>query len=429
MSAALKLGQENLRKEAEVWRDLILRLKEGGQHITTTADDDRGDLLDIEAVADMLETSKLEVKLWHDNVTYSRSIVIAANPDTAVGFTGWLFLDEVGRMPNFRDVWEAAEPFAASNPHFKIRLATTPPPDDAHHSYEILAPPVDLDFPVNAQGNFYRSAAGILIHRVDAYDAAAGGIPIYDSETRQPLTPEAARKKAWDKTAWDRNFGCKFLRNTGQAAIPGVDIDHAQHRGRDQGVAVALFDTLPGAGPELEAMVRSVLPPDWARRLTGGPIGIGLDLATSDGKRSNPTSITVSEKLGDIVTRLILAFKSRDEKVTTQILDLIIRDIERANQRPKGLSIDGSNEIFFAQSVRTALLGRVRVTILKGGEHVTYQGTEPAVVRPGCPAFPPGRICGWPWSPYRSGRRPRRCSGRYFSRCWINCVCASTTPR
>jgi hypothetical protein len=375
MSAALKLGQENLRKEAEVWRDLIKKLKAQGQHITTSADNDRGDMLDVDAVADMLDASKLEVKLWHDNVTYSRSIVIAANPDTAVGFTGWLFLDEVGRMPNFRDVWEAAEPFAASNPQFKIRLATTPPPDDAHHSYEILAPPVELDFPVNAEGNFYRSAAGILIHRVDAYDAAAGGIPIYDSETRLPLTPEEAREKAWDKTAWDRNFGCKFLRNTGQAAIVGGDLDHAQHRGKNEGKAVAIFDTLPPAGHALEAMIRSVLPADWARRLTGGPIGMGLDPATSDGKKSNPSAITVSEKLGiDIVQRLVIAFKSADPDITKQILDIIISDIERVNKRPKGLSIDGSNEIFFARSIRTALAGRVRCTILKGGENIEYRG-------------------------------------------------------
>lgn len=396
MSAAIKLGQENLRKEAEIWRNLVGRLKTAGQHVTTTADDDRGQMIDADAVADMMEASKLEVKIWHDNVTYSRSIVIAANPDTAVGFTGWLFLDEVGRMPNFRDVWEAAEPFAASNPNFRIRLATTPPPDDSHHSYEILAPPVDQDFPINPAGNFYRSAAGILIHRVDAYDAAADGVPLYDSETREPITPENARAKAWDKTAWDRNFGCKFLRNTGQAAISSVDLDHAQRRGHEAGIAVALFDSLPDPGDALDAMVRSYLPPDWARRIEGHIIGLGLDLATSDKDKSNPSALTVTELRGDLIERLVLAFKSRDEAITTRIIDIVLDDLDRAGKRVRGLAIDGSNEVFFAQAIKRRFAGRVRVHIIKGGEKIRYKGEEVlAKIVLGnlyCNAFADGRI-------------------------------------
>lgn len=376
MSAAVKLGQENLRKEAEIWRGLVKSFREAGENLTTTADDDFGDMLDADAVADLMEHSKLEVKLWHDNATYSRSLVIAANPDTAVGFTGWLFLDEVGRMPNFRDVWEAAEPFAASNPQFRIRLATTPPPDDAHHSYEILAPPVGLEFPVNPDGNFYRSEAGILIHRVDAWDAAADGIPIYDSETREPITPEQAREKAWDKTAWDRNFGCQFLRNTGQAAISTTDLNHAQARGKDEGIAVAMFEQIPTDAGELDTMIRSYLPPDWARKIGGGQVGLGLDLATSDKERSNPSSLTVTEKRGDLITRLVFAFKSRDEFVTQRIVELVIEDLERAGKRAKGLSIDASNEVFFAQAVKRRLAGRIRVHLVKGGETMTYRGEK-----------------------------------------------------
>lgn len=376
MSAAIRLGQENTRKVGDVWRDLVRKLRIAGENVTTNADDDRGEMIDADAVQDMIESSKLEVKLWHDNATYSRALVIAANPDTAVGYSGWLFLDEVGRMALFRDVWEAAEPFASSNPDFRIRLATTPPPDDAHHSYEILAPPAGMDFPVNADGNFYRSEAGILIHRVDAWDAHAAGIPLYDSETREPVTPEESRAKAWDKTAWDRNFGCQFLRNTGQAAISATDMNHAQARGVDEGIAVAMFDQIPTNAAELDAMIRSYLPPDWARKCGGGQIGLGLDLATSDKERSNPSSLTVTEKRGDLVTRLVLAFKSRDEFVTQRIIETAIEDLERAGKRARGLSIDASNEVFFAQAVKRRLAGRIRVHLVKGGEKMTYRGEE-----------------------------------------------------
>lgn len=381
MSAAIRLGMENLRKEAEIWRKFVADLRQAGQHITTSADDDRGEMIDVDKVADMLDHSKLELKIWHDHVTYSRSIVIAPNPDTAVGFTGWLFLDEVGRMPNFREVWEAAEPFAASNPEFRIRLATTPPPDDSHYSYEILAPKLDEVFPVSPVGNFYRSEAGFLMHRLDAWDAQAAGIPIYDSETRQPISPEEARAKAWDRDAWDRNFGTKFLRNTGTAAITSADMQLAQSRGQEEdvGIGVALMEQLPQNSAELEALVRSYLPADWVQRIGRHRVGLGLDLATSDKVGSNPSALVVTEGVGRMrCERLVLAFKSRDEGVTTQIVEMMVADLRRAGiHNIAGLAIDSSNEVFFAQRLRKSLsrLG-IRVVLVAGGENVKHRGSE-----------------------------------------------------
>jgi hypothetical protein len=238
MSAALRLGMENIRKEAEVWRGVMQMMRKAansdGQYmITSVADNEDGDLLDIDAIADLFEHQKLEARLWHDNATYSRSIVIAPNPDTAVGFTGHLVLDEVGRMPNFKEVMEAAQPFVESNPAFLIRGATTPPQDDSHWSYELLAPASD-EFPVCRVGNFYRSQAGIMVHRLDAHDAHAAGVPLYDSETRAPITPDDARGKSLDKTAWDRNYGCRFVKG-GLAAISRTDLNHAAAKGAELG--------------------------------------------------------------------------------------------------------------------------------------------------------------------------------------------------
>lgn len=254
MSAALRLGQENIRKEAEVWRQVTSALREElagsreqGAKLTTSADDDHGRLLDVDAIADLFEHQKLETKLWFDNVTHSRSIVIAPNPDTAVGWTGHLILDEVGRMPEFREVWEAAEPFVASNPQFRIRGATTPPPDDMHYSYELLAPEnPDQVFPVNERGNFYTSQHGLPVHRVDAWDAYAAGVPIYDIKTREPLTPDQARAAAIDKDAWDRNFGCRFLKG-GTAALGLTELQHAMTAGKDMGIAVDVREELRAA--------------------------------------------------------------------------------------------------------------------------------------------------------------------------------------
>ena len=250
MSAALRLGMENIRKEAEVWRtgQQLMRAAataDGQYMMTSNADDDKGALLDVDAIADLFEHQKLEARVWHDNVTYSRSVVIAPNPDTAVGFTGHLILDEVGRMPNFKDVMEAALPFVDANPNFLIRGATTPPPDDAHHSYDLLAP-AEENFAVNPVGNFYRSISGVMVHRLDAYDAAAAGVPLYDRETRKPVTPEAARASSLDKTAWDRNYGCAFVKG-GSAAISRTDLMHAQLLGRGKCIGLNCTEIMSAA--------------------------------------------------------------------------------------------------------------------------------------------------------------------------------------
>lgn len=251
-SAALRLGMENILKEAEIWQQVTGKLRElaavSGNLVTTSADDDAGNLLDVDAIADMFEHQKLETRVWHSRTKYSRSMVVAPNPDTAVGWTGHVILDEVGRMPEFRDVFEAMEPIVSSQKNFKVRMATTPPPDDGHYSYELLAPPAESEgtFPVNPRGNWYTSRAGILVHRVDAWDCHAAGIPLYDLKTREVLTPEEHRARAVDKTAWDRNYGCGFIRG-GASAVSIAALMHAQAAGASEGTALRITEQLTAA--------------------------------------------------------------------------------------------------------------------------------------------------------------------------------------
>jgi len=250
-SAALRLGMENILKEAEVWRqvtDLLRRQSTAaGYQLTTSADGKKGELLDVDAIADLFEHQKLETRLWHSRTRYSRSMVVAPNPDTAVGWTGHVILDEVGRMPDFREVFEAMEPIVSSGQHYRVRMATTPPPDDAHYSYELLAPPPELSaFPVNPRGNWYTSRQGILVHRVDAFDGQAAGIPLYDLKSREKLTADEHRKRAVDKTAWDRNYGIKFVKG-GSAAISTASLYHAQAAGAAQGTGIHITEELSAA--------------------------------------------------------------------------------------------------------------------------------------------------------------------------------------
>jgi hypothetical protein len=229
ISASIVLGTEILLKEAQLWTRFIALYREAasaaGLKLESNADG-----LSIDDVADLFEHSKLETKLWHDRTTCSRSRVIAPNPDTAVGWTAHIIGDEVGRWPNAQEVFEAVIPFMRSNRNLKMRLATTPPPDDKHITFEWFLPPQD-EFPVNPVGNWFKSPAGIMTHREDAYDSYAAGVPIYHPDTGEEISPEEDRKLAADKAAWDRNHALKFIAG-GTAAVSLAALQRAMAAGR-----------------------------------------------------------------------------------------------------------------------------------------------------------------------------------------------------
>ncbi len=247
VSASIRLGEEFIRKEALIWQTVMSKFRQliaeqGQLQFKTNATNDAGEFLDIDAIADLFEHQKLETKIWHDRTTYSRSIVVAPNPDTAVGWTGDIFFDEFGRMPDFKDVLEACLPFMTSNPQFRMLGTSTPPPDDKHYSYELTVPQEET-FPVNPKGNWYKSQAGFMVHRVDAWDAEAAGIQMYDDTTGDPVTPNEHRALAFDKTAWDRNHGLRFIRG-GSAALALNVLHNAMVRGANLGIATDITEQI-----------------------------------------------------------------------------------------------------------------------------------------------------------------------------------------
>jgi hypothetical protein len=242
ISASVALGTEIVLKEAKIWSDILTILRgaadRAGLRLTSNVDG-----LDFDAVCDVFEHSKLETRLWHSNSVCSRSRVIAPNPDTAVGWTGYIVGDEVGRWPEAQGVFEAVLPFMDSNPEFALWLATTPPPDDKHYTFELFAPPSDAEFAVSPVGNWYRSAAGIMCHRVDAWDAHAAGVPLFHPETKQPVSPEEHRDMAFDKAAWDRNYALRFLAG-GTAAVSIAAIARAMATGKGACVGINITEAV-----------------------------------------------------------------------------------------------------------------------------------------------------------------------------------------
>jgi hypothetical protein len=242
ISAAIALGTEVLIKEAQSWQAHLKKLREIAAkkdlNFETNADD-----LPLDDFTEKFEASKIEAKLWHDRTTCSRTRVIAPNPATAVGWTGHILFDEFGRAPNCQDVIEAVEPFMESNPTFRLRYATTPPPDDKHYSYEMLSPPPGMEFEAKAEGNFYTSGMGLMVHRVDAWDAFKAGIWMHHPDTGAKITPEEHRSLAFDKTAWDRNYGVEFVAG-GTAALSLASIARAMAIGKGQCVGVNVTEDI-----------------------------------------------------------------------------------------------------------------------------------------------------------------------------------------
>jgi hypothetical protein len=361
-SAKLNLSREIARKESEILqaaiRAVIQETARDGVEVVTVNDVQTGkrpDKLTPEDFAEMFEAQRLEFRFYHSRSIYSRTKVVALRPD-AVGETGDLMADEIGRVGSWREVWEAISPIVASNPEFRLCLCTTPPPDDTHYSFEMLAPPVGTVFIPNKDGNIYRSDFGVRVLRLDAEDAYLDGVPIYDMEDGEALPPAEARRRDPDKDAWDRNYGCKFvLGGTGACGL--MQLDTAQHRG----IGSTIFANIScdeDFDQALDAML-SVLGP--------GKIGIGVDVATTTGGVSNPTSVTVTEQVGvDFIARAVIVWKTADPDVANDRIRRIVETVARrpAGGRARRLCVDATSERYFAVSLRKLLVGLVPVELV-----------------------------------------------------------------
>jgi len=242
ISASVKIGGEFLRKEAVVWQILIENFRkavaENGQKLETSVDG-----LEIDDICEVFQQQKLECKIWHTNTICSRSIVVAANPDTAVGYGANIFVDEFGRIPDFQAVFEAITPFMDENPELFCIMASTPPPDDAHYSYEMTAPPPGVEFPINPEGNWYTSSMGYPVHRVTADDRYLSGFPMYHPITREAVSPDQHREASPDRTAWDRNNRCAYL-SGGTSAVTLQSLSHAMAEGKIMCMATDITESL-----------------------------------------------------------------------------------------------------------------------------------------------------------------------------------------
>lgn len=375
-SAKLSLSREIVRKEAQIMQAALASLPSSlpaDPRALRTVDAGTGKTLHANLSADdfaeVFEAQRLEFRYFHSNNAsdYSRTKVVALLPD-AVGETGDLITDEVGRVRNWREVVEAILPIISSNPAFRWIQTTTPTPDDAHYSFEMLAPPLGMEWKPKADGHEYVSGYGVHVLRLDAFDAHADGVPLYDDNTGAPLTPAAHRAKARDKDAWDRNYGCKFIIG-GSSACGLLLLDTAQRRGIGQCANFVIDDDL-----SFDSALAFL-----ARNLSANKAGIGVDWATTEKTVSNPTSVAVMEEDGaGYLVRAVFNWKTSDPDVAT---DRLRRIVQAVNARPQGgrarrLCQDATSEKYHCENIRKELRALVPVENVVASETIERPGGD-----------------------------------------------------
>ena len=375
-TATLLLGREIILKDSDALQSALIEMRRDaaeqkmdlqiqdhdkpGKNLTgkITGDD----------FAELFEAKRLEFWLYHDRNTFSRTIVIAPNVATARGWTGTVMLDEIGHIPDLRDLMTAIKPIMQTNPAFRLIMSGTPPEDDTHFSFELFQPPIGMEFKPDPAGNVFENEVGIPVHRVDLWDAMLAGKKIFHPINGTEISAAEDRKLDADRDGWDRNHALT-LKAGGTAACGLLLLDDAQRRGvgkclciqieNDQDMDVAL------------AFLRS--------HLGAGKVGIGVDIATTTKGTSNPTSVTVTEKDGsDKLQRLVCIWKTWDPDLANERIGAIV---DCVNQRPAGgrarrLATDGTNERYYAISLRRFLGGRVPVEIVVMSEGIELPGNN-----------------------------------------------------
>jgi phage FluMu gp28-like protein len=234
---------------------------------------------------------------------WSRVHVLAANPRTARGFSGDLILDEFAFQENSVAIWDAAEPILSSNQDYVCRVGSTA---NGRYNmfYRMVAGALACAGDDNPAG-ISMSQQGFPVSIVRRSDAWRMGVKVYDSVTREPITPEEARAKALDKASYDQNYECVF--NDENMILLTWDL-----------ISRAEYASRPGDPAEC-----FICEGQWGREaiefLRGckGPLVLGMDV----GRTRDLSTVVVGEQVGQVaMTRGML--RMANKRLPAQVEEL-----------------------------------------------------------------------------------------------------------
>jgi hypothetical protein len=313
-----------------------------------------------EDFADLYQSKRLEMRLYHSATTYSRQLVIAPMPATARGWRGTVLRDEAGFTPvNLEmELREAVDPIFRDVPDLKMIYASNLGRDDRHPFFTMTIPETGTPPPDPepcAIGHFHRGENHVLIHKVSLADAYAAGHVLFDNRG-EPMTLEAFRADPANKSQLPYNYDLLHLAG-GAAAIDLLALLTAQQRGVGQ-CAFHYVDSDEDFQRALLAL---------RANLRGGRVALGFDPATTTRETSNPSSLTITEELGgERYQRLVVLWKERKAQVVIDRLTSIVRAIRERESggAARRFCIAATNERYFADLLSDALRALVPVELV-----------------------------------------------------------------
>jgi hypothetical protein len=121
-----------------------------------------------------------------------------------------------------------------------------------------------------------------------------------------------------------------------------------------------------------------VLPDNLADFIDPGHprLGMGLDLATTTKKKSNPTVLALAQEVKpSIFFRLVMRWKTSDPDVTRAIISGLLDRIPHG-LRVRGLAIDATSERFFASDLRSEFAAKLPVQLVVSSEGIRHAGED-----------------------------------------------------
>lgn len=122
--------------------------------------------------------------------------------------------------------------------------------------------------------------------------------------------------------------------------------------------------------------IGAYLPSDWIDLIDPDSplLGLGLDVATTTNKKSNPSALALTQKVGvRYPLRLLVSWKSRDPEVAYEIVRRVITHIPHG-LKVKALNIDATSERFFAVTLKRRLAGVCLVRMINSSNTTTFKG-------------------------------------------------------
>lgn len=326
-----------------------------------------GGALSPEDLTDLYQARKMELRLHFSASDYSRLLILAPNIATFRSYRALIGLDEFPYIPSnlAMDLVQSADAMMRDTPDRQLILAGNLSLGDKHPWFEMTMPgsitaaTEEEQFPARPEGHLYYGQTGMLIHRVALKDAYAAGHKLYDDEG-VAMSYADCEQSPQMRGGWDVSYGLGH-KPGGACVVDLMALLQAMRAGvgKCHFVYVDKYSEFQRAAH----LLRSVL--------GHGRVCLGMDVASTTGETSNPTSISVREDLGgaSYADRLVVCFKEKKVAVMRERLGILLDIIEA---RPKGgkcrkLVIDASNERLAAEETADLLASRVDAELYLGG--------------------------------------------------------------